>query len=469
MPRPLLVPLLLLLASACGASPAPEAPAPAAPAPAPAGSTAAAPSARPGPARGGPPAQGRGKAPAHRGPAPGAAPQGPPVSGAALQDPAGVPEFHAWPAPAGPAITALGDWSAPTALSAGEAGGYRPQLAAGPDGTLHALFYARTDAGDLIRHRIRPPGGDWLPARPLGFDRLRNWGPDLVVRDSGEVVVVFDHAQPDFSSRGWLTVFDGTDWSAPTPLTAAGGGHEIGSGHVAHGPGDALAYVWIGKELGPDHRFQAWWRWHRDGAWSAPVALTDGSADAWHTNVERRPDGSMLLGYDVGTGGAETVLYVAEGRDGAFGAPENLTATATPGERPHFAFGPDGTDHVAYFHKQAGRPLHVYVRSGRPGAWGPNQEPSRGLGGFHFDPDIAVDAQGRRVIVWGWDSGSAAELVYAVDTGSGWSAPRLVARLGAGKPGLPSIDVAPDGRFHVVWNQGVRGRSQVYHAALALP
>jgi hypothetical protein len=365
-------------------------------------------------------------------------------------------------------VTAEGDWSAPVALSSGEAGGYRPQVAVGPDGTVHALFYARTDAGDLIRHRSLSPGGDWSAPRHLGFDTQRNWGPDLVAREDGTVVVVFDHAQPDFSSRGWLTVFDGTGWSEPAPLTA-GGDEEIGSGHVAHGPGDTLGYVWIGKTMGPSHRFQAWWRWFDGQRWTEARALTDGTADAWHTNIERRPDGSMLLGYDVGTGGAETVLYVAELRDGRVSTPENLTATATPGERPHFAFGSDGVDHLTYFHKQAGRPLHVYVRSGAPGAWGPNQEPSRGLGGFHFDPDIAIDDQGRRVLVWGWDSGSTAELVYAVDAGAGWSAPRRVASLGQGKPGLPSIDVAPDGTFHVVWNQGLRGSSQVYHASLRLP
>ena len=62
-----------------------------------------------------------------------------------------------------------------------------------------------------------------------------------------------------------------------------------------------------------------------------------------------------------------------------------------------------------------------------------------------------------------------AELVYAVDTGDGWSVPQRVATLGAGKPGLPSIDVGSDGVFHVSWNQGVRGRSQVWYASLVLP
>jgi hypothetical protein len=259
-------------------------------------------------------------------------------------------------------------------------------------------------------------------------------------------------------------------WSRPTPLTPDDPQGEIGSGHVAQGPGDQLAYVWIGKKMDPAHRFVARWRWFDGERWSAPRSFSDGSADAWHANVERRPDGTVLAGWDVGTGGLETTLFVSEGRDGAFSEPESLSAPpGRPGERPHFAFGADGVDHVTWFHKERGRPVHVYVRSGRPGAWSDRIDvPTDGYGGFHFDPDLAIDGDGNRVLVWGWDAGDDAELVYSIDRGQGFSRPAKVADLDWGKPGLPSITVAPDGRFHVVWNQGVRGENHVYAATLAL-
>ena len=107
----------------------------------------------------------------------------------------------------------------------------------------------------------RRRGGRWSAPAHAGFDDQRNWGPDLVARPDGSVVMVFDHAQPDFSSRGWLTTWAGGAWSAPTPLTPDDPSAEIGSGHVAHGPGDTLAYVWIGKKMSPQHRFVARWRW----------------------------------------------------------------------------------------------------------------------------------------------------------------------------------------------------------------
>ena len=425
----------------------------------------------PGPRRGGPP--GGPQHPPPGGAQQGGPPQGPPPgggSGAALQDPTGFPTFHAWPAPNGPRVETLGAWSAPVRLTDPPGGGYRPQIAAAPDGTLHAVYYERVDAGDLIRHRTSRGGADWSEPVALGFDRLRNWGPDIIARADGSVVVSFDHAQADFSSRGYLTTWAGDAWSTPEPLTAADPEGEIGSGHVADAGGDDLAYVWIGKKMSPENHFRSFWRWRVAGVWTDPVAFTDGAADAWHTNVERRPDGSVLAAWDVGVGGGETTLFVVDGRDGRFGSPEDLSrAPGRAGERAHFAFGADGVDHVTWFHKRDGAPRHVYVRSGRPGAWSDRvDEPSRGLGGFHFDPDIAIDAAGRRVLVWGWDQGTEAELVYSVDTGEGWSPARRVAQVGWGKPGLPSLTVDAGGAFHVVWNQGVRGENHVYYASLDL-
>lgn len=392
-------------------------------------------------------------------------PGGPGSSGAMMQDPSGFPPFHDWPAPAGPPITAVGAWSPALQLTQTEGGGYRPQIAAAPDGLLHALYYERTEAGDLIRHRTSRDGATWSAPAPLGFDSERNWGPDLVARADGSVVVVFDHAKADFSSRGWLTLWRDGAWSAPTALTADDGG-EIGSGHVADAVGEDLVYVWIAKPLDPTAHFRARWRWYRGGAWSEPEDFSDGAQDAWHTNVERRPDGSVLAGYDIGSGGSATTLYVAEGRDGRFGPPEDLSRSGKPGERPHFAFGADGVDHITWFHKEKGQPIAVYVRSGRPGAWGPVAEPSAGYGGYHFDPDIAINAAGVRLLVWGWDSGEDAELVYSVDRGQGWSPPAKVADLNWGKPGLCSVTVDPQGAFHVIWNQGVRGDNDVYYARL---
>ena len=389
-------------------------------------------------------------------------------SGGAFQDPSGFPPFHDWKAPEGPAIDAMGTWSETVQLTQKPTGGYRAQIAVSNDDLYHVVYYDRTDEGDIIRHRMSRDGKKWSPPQSLGHDSERNWGPDIIVRPDESVVVVYDHAMPDFRSRGYVTTFDptGGSWSEPKPLTPDDGG-EIGSGHVADAVGEDLAYVFIGKPLGEAYRFQAKWRWYRSGEWSEIQSFSDGTNDAWHTNVERRPDGSVVAGFDIGTGGAATTLYFVEGRDGAFGELQNITETGEPGERPHFAFAAD-TDYVTWFHKESGQPKHIYVRSHKveSNKWGDVEEPSQGYGGFHFDPEIEINKDGVLCLVWGWDAGQDAEMVYSLNRGDGWSAPKKIADVDWGKPGLASLSVDSKGNFHVVWNQGVRGYNEVYYASL---
>ncbi|MEC8276363.1 MAG: hypothetical protein VXZ96_14515 [Myxococcota bacterium] len=409
----------------------------------------------------------------------GAGPSGPPPmsgpnaatagSGGAFQDPSGFPPFHDWPAPQGPAITAMGKWGPVQQLTSKPTGGYRPQIAVGVNDVLHAVYYDRTDDGDIIRHRISSDsGGSWSSPQQLGHDSERNWGPDIVARADGSVVVVYDHALEDFSSRGYLTTFQNGSWSQPTPLTPDDGG-EIGSGHVAQTVGDGLAYIYIAKKLGPEYKFQARTRWFDGQNWSEPTPLSDGTEDAWHTNVERRPDGSVLAGYDIGTGGAATTLYLVNGEGTAFESPQNVTRSGKSGERPHFAFQKNGMDTVTWFHKEKGQPIHIYVRQGKNGKWGAVVEPSKGYGGYHFDPDVAVNEDGTLCLVWGWDSGDDAEMVYSINKGDGWSTPLKVADINWGKPGLASVDVDSSGSFHVIWNQGIRGYNEVYYTKLEKP
>ena len=389
----------------------------------------------------------------------------PSVSGIKLQDPSGFPPFHDLPAPQGPSPDAAGGAASPTTLGARPEGGYRPQVAVGADGRLHAVYYDRVSEGEIVRYRSSTDGLSWSSPETVSFPEGRNWGPDLVVREDGSVVVAFDHMNEDLSSRGWVRIRDAAGrWQEPEPVTPDNG-WEIGSGHVANTVGDGLVYVYISKPLDPSQRFRAYGSLRGPGGWSTPEPLTDGQQDTWHSNVERRPDASFIAGYDIGQGGMETTLYLVNSEGGRFGRPENVSASGRPGERPNFAFL-GGLDVVTWFHKVGGLPTRVYVRRGRPGAWGAVEEPSSGIGGFHFDPDIAVNAAGVWCLVWGWDAGNDAELVYSLDRGQGWSRPRKVAEIDWGKPGLPSVESAPDGSFHVVWNQGVRGQNEVYHVKL---
>lgn len=395
---------------------------------------------------------------------PGRLPAPPPLgSGGMMQDPTGYPGFHQVTPPSGPVPARDPDLPKAVAVADAPLGGFRPQVDVGPDGTIHVVYYDHRDDGDILWYRTSRDGETWSPPEQVSPSTGKNWGPDLVVRDDGRVFVAWDRAEADFRSRGWLRERGPAGWEEAVPLTE-GGDQEIGSGHIAV-IGDDIVYVYIGKPIGMQYRFRAYWRWRRDGAWSPAEAWSDGTADAWHTNVQARPDGSVLAGYDLGTGGGETLTYVVDGRSGGFSAPENVTATSHPGERVHFGFSPDGADWLTWFHKVSALPLHVYVRSGRPGAWGPTTDLATGFGGYHYDPFLAVSPQGVPVVVWGWDGGQEAELLVSVHRDGRWSPPRQITAVGEGKPELPSVDVDASGRLHLVWAHGVRGRTRIWYTS----
>lgn len=385
-------------------------------------------------------------------------------SGAMMQDPTGYPGFHFTPPPQGPAPARDPKMLKAVLVSEGPLGGFRPQVDVGPDGTIHVVYYDHEESGDILWYRTSHDGAAWSEPEQVSPSTGRNWGPDLVVRDDGRVFVVWDRTEADFRSRGWLRERGPEGWNEAVPLTE-GGDQEVGSGHLAV-VGDDVAYVYIGKPIGMQYRFQAYWRWRHDGVWSGPQAWSDGSSDAWHTNVQARPDGSVLAGYDLGIGGGETTTYVVDGRNGSFAVPENVSATSYPGERVHFGFGADGTDWLGWFHKVSGLPRHVYVRGGRPGAWGTAIDLATGFGGYHYDPFLAVSPQNLPCVVWGWDGGAQAELVYSVFRGGRWSVPLQAASISDGKPELPSMDVDAEGRFHVVWANGDRGLTRIWYTSI---
>lgn len=392
-------------------------------------------------------------------------PGGPPGSGGALQDPTGYPAFHDTPPAPGPAPE-MGTAASPAVRISDEAtGGFRGQIEVGPDDRLHTVYYDHQEAGDVVRYRTSADGATWSSAEAVSPLEGRNWGPDLAVRPDGRVWVTYDHAGTDFRSQTWFRERSAAgQWADAVELTP-GGDNESGSGHLAWAGGDDIAFNYIGKKLGPEYRFVANWRWRRGGVWSEPVPVSDPTTDAWHTNVMSRPDGSVLAGWDEGAGQSATTVFVSEGRDGRFSAPENITATSHPGERVHFAFTADGRDWLTWFHKVGGFPLHVYARTGKPGAWGETTDLAEGFGGYHYDPFLA--AAGNVVcLVWGWQGDRTGELLYSFNRGSGWETPRRAASIGSGTPELPSMAADSKGNFHVVWAQGTRGKTDIYYTKL---
>ena len=124
-------------------------------------------------------------------------------SGGAFQDPSGFPPFHDWPAPQGPAITAMGKWGPVQQLTSKPTGGYRPRSQW--VSTMSCMRYIMTaptmETSFAIAFRvIQEAHGLHLSSWDMSQNAIGD--QDIVARDDGSVVVVYDHALEDFQAEG---------------------------------------------------------------------------------------------------------------------------------------------------------------------------------------------------------------------------------------------------------------------------
>ena len=83
-----------------------------------------------------------------------------------------------------------GVWGEPVVLS-GPRTAREPDLAVGADGTIAVTWAEMTDAGYRVHVRIRPPGGEFGPAKLLEPDAGDARGPVASVLPSGDVLVAW--------------------------------------------------------------------------------------------------------------------------------------------------------------------------------------------------------------------------------------------------------------------------------------
>jgi hypothetical protein len=186
---------------------------------------------------------------------------------------------------------AASGWSEPLPLPApGEVGG-EPDILAGADGTLHAVYAVPVNEGRGIYYTRSADGGQtWSPARQVFDAAAAGWlmagEPQVAVDGQGLVHVAWLRRGRPGSAAGEGVYYarsadGGQTWSAPFEVAA---GAHAGS-QVAAGAAGQVHVVW--NETGPQ---PAWWhRWSLDGGqtWtrqervsgfdgvSAPAALLD--------------------------------------------------------------------------------------------------------------------------------------------------------------------------------------------------
>jgi hypothetical protein len=374
-----------------------------------------------------------------------------------------------------------------------------PTVTASDDGSQVAAWESRT--GGPVEAAVRPPGGDWSPARPVGGpnalgpvtgaagglavvawegfttgDRVVSAAASRHGRWTGPVVLSRPGrraTQPAAAATGDAVVVGWTeqDPAAVVAVEITGGPGGTGEPTVLAGDGEAVSRLRLAAT--GDGRVAAIWL--RDGAdgrvveaavrgrtgdWSRPTRLSasgDDAADpvlaggagaavaAWRTADGRR--GLRLVARVLdGTGWSEERQLTA-GVD----LPRGEARSDVGSVAPAAAVGVDGTAVVAWPQRRDGREEVVTATWSAAGGWSRARPVSRSSEQAG-SPAVAVDAAGRPVVAWESLAGDRQTVRVAVDGAPGCALTRPGREASA-----PRAAAGPGGSVTAVWVDANRG------------
>jgi hypothetical protein len=308
-----------------------------------------------------------------------------------------------------PSASAAAGWLPPANLSAAsEHGTQQPAVAVDGHGDAFAAWQHNVASTWTVEVSTRPADGTWQAPTPISGTLYGGADVKLAADASGDVVAVWNAFYYGFNGLGWYVQAAvrpaGGSWGAPATLSQWGRSPQ--APRIALDPqGEAVA-VWTqrleaGVELG---LVQA--AVFSGGSWQAPKTLTEAVKTV---------------------GGAEVALD-GEGNAVAVWSQGNATGRA-----------------IESATRPAGGTWHVPVQLSEPGTEG-------------FLGQVAVDAAGDAVVVWG-----DGEPDYAIQSamrpaGGTWQAPVKLSAPGVGTR-EPRVALDPVGDAIATWS--VRGRVAV--------
>ncbi|HET7224878.1 MAG TPA: M6 family metalloprotease domain-containing protein [Candidatus Eisenbacteria bacterium] len=264
---------------------------------------------------------------------------------------------------------------------------------------------ALLDRAARLTVQVRSPG--WRPAfdwTPPGYAPLGVTSPGEATRwADGSVAEI----ECDAAGAVWLRERHGATWD--DPVVVSGPAANASEAAVAvWGAGD-LAVVWVDSRGGSPG---LWYRARVGGVWTDEGALAPNSGEPRGVSIAAEPGGAMQVTWLSNAGGLERVMFMRFGYLSPWGKPIPLSDALPQLDPPTLAMDANGASYVHWVDRSIGGSLIRF----------------------------------RRVVP---DSGITATCVLTVST-----EPNL---------GSPVAAITPDGSVHVLWLQGVDGRTQVHY------
>ena len=343
-------------------------------------------------------------------------------------------------------------WPAATSLSGAGQDAWDPQVAAGPDGAVTAVWYRRDGRNSRVQVATLAPNEYWSPPADLSLPGEDASDPQVAMGARGTAVVVWRrwdgaHYRVQASSRG-----ENGKWSAPVTLSKSG--EDAWDPQVAMGPHGMAVVAWRRSD-GTSHQVQATTRMAY-GPWPSPVMLSTVGGDAWDPRVAVGSDSTATVVWSRSDGSNERVQAATRAPNGSWSSPVTLSAAGTDALNPKAVVGPDGAATAVWRAWDGGS--DQIMASSRPakGVWSTPATLST-VSGNVYDPQVAVDPDGRVSAVWSWWDGYQGNVHTASrPPGGTWSRPVTLSSC-CEDAQAPRVAAGPDGRATVLWRAPLSG------------
>jgi hypothetical protein len=285
-----------------------------------------------------------------------------------------------------------GAWSAPQSISDDVRSSEQIDLAAGPDGTVAAIWRRYDSSRWIVQARVRPAGGTWGPVADLSATGQDANGPRIALDGQGTAHAIWSRSNGSRTIAQVSAKPAGGGWSAAQSLS--GPGFNAGNTQIAVSPaGDAVV------------------AWTRGTTPTSAQAATRPAGGAWSTihdlSVAGRTAAEPQVGIDAA--GNATVLWGEEDgvwrvraatrpAGGAWSAATTISDTSRSAFAPTLAVQPDGAAVAGWFGNE-GSTSRIEAAHRAGGAW-TAPAPVSASGRVALHPQLALDGRGNAVMVW---------------------------------------------------------------------
>ena len=369
---------------------------------------------------------------------------------------------------AAPAVPAAPMWLTPAKLSMSGHSAERPQVATDAQGDAIAVWERFNGSAKVLESSVRVAGSSWQPPLTLSSGEQEASSPRVALDSHGDAVVAwegYDAKSKEYAVEVAVKSGLGGSWQPPTTLSLLGVKMEPPPKLAVDPQGGAVA-IWQREEKTVEASSRP-----AGGSWQPPETLSS-TAEAQHSaQVAVDAAGNATAVWEERGPGEVLIDAASKPLGGKWQVGTALSASGGNANEPRVAVDAQGDATAVWERFNVGESEEVIEEAGRPaasGAWGmPVALTRHVLGvGEPGNQEVAIDAHGNAVVVWGRYHG-VHETIEAAEgpiSSPSWSPAVVLSGPGVSAEEAPQVGVDGQGNAIVVWERS-NGTNNIVEAA----